>query len=223
MVTVPRLVQRMFPKRLWALPSKHTVYLTFDDGPVPEITPWVLDLLKKNNAKATFFCIGDNVQKHNEIFKRIISEGHATGNHTFHHLKGWNTITEAYLENFERCEKVMASVRNDAATEVKKDNYSNVGANLFRPPYGKMTSTQAKSLQKKGVIIVMWSLLSYDYENTISEEECFQNVVQNLKPGSIVVFHDSNKAERNLKYVLPKVLKLISEKGWNCGAIHNLE
>lgn len=223
MVTVPRFVQRMFPKRIWALPSNHTVYLTFDDGPIPEVTPWVLDLLKKYSAKATFFCIGDNVQKHTEIFKRIVSEGHTTGNHTFHHVKGWNTITEAYIENFERCEKAMVSAKYDAASEVNRNKNSNATGTLFRPPYGRITSNQARSLQKKGVTIVMWSLLSYDFDHTLSEEKCLQKVLKNLKPGSIVVFHDSIKAEKNLRYVLPKVLKFISEKGWNSEAMPDLK
>lgn len=190
---MPRFIQRLYPERIWAFPHKRdSVYLTFDDGPIPEVTPWVLDELKKHNAKATFFCIGENVKKHPEIFERILSEGHSVGNHTFNHLKGSKTQTSKYIENTLLAEKLIHS-------------------KLFRPPYGKITSKQAKILQIKGFKIVMWDVISYDYDSTVSEEKCLQNVLKNIKPGSIVVFHDSLKAEKNLRYVLPKVLRCIKE------------
>ncbi|MBK5212180.1 MAG: polysaccharide deacetylase family protein [Flavobacteriaceae bacterium] len=203
---MPRFIQRLYPERIWAFShKKDSVYLTFDDGPIPEVTPWVLDELKKHNAKATFFCIGENVQKHPEVFQKILSEGHSVGNHTFNHLKGTKTETSEYIENVEKAGRQMEN-----NSEFKIQN-----SKLFRPPYGKITSKQAKILQKKGFKIVMWDIISYDFDATISEEECLQNVLKNIKPGSVVVLHDSLKAEKNLRYVLPKVLEFIGEKGWS--------
>jgi peptidoglycan/xylan/chitin deacetylase (PgdA/CDA1 family) len=197
-------MQRLYPERIWAFSrKKKAVYLTFDDGPIPEVTPWVLEELKKHKAKATFFCIGENVQKHPEIFQKIISEGHSVGNHTFNHLKGTKSETSKYIENTLLAEKLIDS-------------------KLFRPPYGKITSKQAKILQKKGFKIVMWEIISYDFDANTSEEECLQNVLKNIKPGSIVVFHDSLKAEKNLRYVLPKVLEFISAKRWESSSIQKL-
>ncbi|MEH6763927.1 MAG: polysaccharide deacetylase family protein [Aequorivita antarctica] len=193
---MPRFIQRLYPERTWAFSRKsNAVYLTFDDGPIPEVTPWVLDELKKHNAKATFFCIGENVQKHPEIFRRITAEGHSVGNHTFNHLKGTKTETPAYIKNVLLAEEL-------------------INSKLFRPPYGRITSKQARILQEKGFKIVMWDIISYDYDATIAEEKCLQNVLKNIKPGSVIVFHDSLKAEKNLRYVLPKVLEFIGEKNW---------
>ena len=203
---MPRFIQRLYPERVWAFSrASNSVYLTFDDGPIPEVTPWVLNELKKHHAKATFFCIGENVQKHPEVFKRILSEGHQIGNHTFNHLNGWKTETSEYVENVEKAERQMR-VNN---------------SELFRPPYGKITPKQAKILKKKGFKIVMWDIISYDFDADITPEECLQNVLKKIQPGSVVVFHDSLKAEKNLRYVLPKVLEFISEKGWNPSLIHN--
>ncbi|MDC8002117.1 polysaccharide deacetylase family protein [Aequorivita todarodis] len=208
---MPKFIQRLYPERIWAFSRKqHSVYLTFDDGPIPKVTPWVLDELKKHHAKATFFCIGENVQKHPEIFQRIISEGHSIGNHTFNHLNGWKTATSAYIENVEKAERQMG---NNSKFKIQDSR-------LFRPPYGKITSKQAKILQRKGFKIVMWDIISYDYDAAISEEKCLQNVLKNIKPGSVVVFHDSLKAEKNLRYVLPKVLGFIGEKNWLCKPIN---
>lgn len=201
---MPRFVQRLYPERLWAFSrEEQSVYLTFDDGPIPEVTPWVLDELKKHNAKATFFCIGENVQKHSEVFTRIIDEGHSVGNHTFNHLKGTNTETSEYIENVLKCEDIINSEFRIQNSEL-----------LFRPPYGKITSKQARVLQKKGYTIVMWSIISYDYDANVSQEKCLQNVLKNIKPGSIIVFHDSLKAEKNLRFLLPKVLEIIKEDGY---------
>ena len=161
-----------------------------------------MDELKKHNAKATFFSIGENVKKHPEIFERILSEGHSVGNHTFNHLKGSKTETSKYIENTLLAEKLIHS-------------------KLFRPPYGKITSKQAKILQIKGFKIVMWDVISYDYDSTVSEEKCLENVLKNIQSGSIIVFHDSLKAEKNLRYVLPKVLEIIVKKGWLCNSIQN--
>lgn len=219
---MPRFIQRLYPERIWAFSrSKNSVYLTFDDGPIPEVTPWVLDELKKHRAKATFFCIGENVQKHPEVFRRIIAEGHSVGNHTFNHLNGWKTKTWEYVENVLKCENIVSTIRNLSPFEGGRGDVSN-SEFLFRPPYGKITSKQAKILQKKGFKIVMWDIISYDYDAAISEEQCLQNVLKNIKPGSVVVFHDSLKAEKNLRYVLPKVLEFIREKDLFCKSINQI-
>lgn len=205
-VKMPKFIQWLFPERIWAFSSEtNKVFLTFDDGPIPEVTPWVLDELKKHGAKATFFCIGANVEKHSQIFQRIYSEGHTVGTHTNDHLNGWKTSTSEYIENVEK-----------AIGKMDKPH-----PKLFRPPYGRITSKQAKILQKKGLRIVMWNIISYDYEQDISPDECLQNVLRKIAPGSIVVFHDSLKAEKNLRYALPKVLDYISERGWKPSAIAN--
>lgn len=227
---MPRYIQRLYPERIWAFSrDKNSVYLTFDDGPILEVTPWVLDELNKYNAQATFFCIGENIEKHPDIFQRILSEGHSVGNHTFNHLKGWKTKTSEYVENVEKAGRQMQDAGRRVTGDEGTSNSEIVNCkssiinhkSLFRPPYGKITSKQAEILQEKGFKIVMWDIISYDYDANISEEKCLQNVLQKIKPGSIVVFHDSLKAEKNLRYVLPKVLEFISEKGWNCLSIAN--
>ncbi|QAA83258.1 polysaccharide deacetylase family protein [Aequorivita sp. H23M31] len=211
---MPKFVQLLFPERIWTIPNdKDCVYLTFDDGPNPEVTPWVLEELKKHCAKATFFCIGKNVGKRPEIFQQILSEGHSVGNHTFDHLNGWKTKTSEYIENVEKAESRM----------VNNSEFEILNSELFRPPYGRLASKQAKLLKKKGYKIIMWSIISFDYDAKLSKEKCLQNVLKNLKPGSIVVFHDSLKAEKNLRYALPKTLEFIAKKGWKCSSIQNSE
>ena len=210
LVKSPTVLKWLFPKRIWSLPNNlNSVYITFDDGPIPEVTPWVLDTLSRFKAKATFFCIGDNVQKHPLIYNRLLKEGHATGNHTFNHLNGWKTSTEDYSINCEKFEEILNLVQDDK---------SSINT-LFRPPYGKITSKQASILQKKGYFICMWDVLSADFDASISEEKCLQNVLKNIEPGSIIVFHDSLKAEKRLKYVLPKVLDYIYTNGLNSNKI----
>jgi len=201
----PKLVHWLFPKRVWAFSrSQPTVYLTFDDGPIPEVTPWVLDVLRKYDARATFFCIGENITKHPEIAKQILAEGHSIGNHTFYHKNGWKTSYTEYLKDLEK----FNSALKKSAIKIP-----------FRPPYGKMTSRQAKAILKKGHDIIMWDVLSGDYDENISETTCLKNVLSNIEKGSIIVFHDSLKAEKNLRYALPSVLEYIKNKGWNCGTI----
>lgn len=178
---------------------ENKIFLTFDDGPIPEVTPWVLDELKKHNAKATFFCIGDNIETHPEIFKRILSEGHVVGNHSYNHLNGWQAKTSSYISNVIQCEK---SIEHHAGIHNT--------TKLFRPPYGRMTEKQAQILLNKGFKIVMWSVLSFDYHSKASKKECLQNVIKNLHPGNIIVFHDSLKAEEKLRYVLPRVLDYVN-------------
>ena len=212
---MPRLLQWMYPKRIWAFPrGNNNVYLTFDDGPIPKVTPWILDQLKNYDAKATFFCIGDNIRKNPEIFRRIIAEGHSVGNHTYNHLNGWQTNPPKYLENIERAER---EIRKNS--EFDHQIFEDQNSLLFRPPYGKMTSKQAGILQNKGYRIVMWDIISYDYDADLSKDKCLDNVLKNIEPGSIVVFHDSIKAEKNLRYVLPKLLEFTKQNNWLCKPI----
>ena len=209
--TVPGFIKRIFNKRIWEGPAKEKcIYLSFDDGPIPEVTPWVLDQLKKYSAQATFFCIGDNVQKHPEVFQRIIAEGHSVGNHTFNHLNGWKTSTEEYVLNTLKARHILEK------NLPEKKAFKNP---LFRPPYGRLKTKQANMLQKRGFKLVMWSILSMDYNRKITREKCLQNVLKNAKSGSIVVFHDSLKAQFNLTYVLPRVLKYFSQKGYSFRAL----
>lgn len=200
----PKLIQRLFPKYIWKKASlSKTIYLTFDDGPTPKITQWTLDLLKKYNAKATFFCIGDNIKKYPNIFKSVLNDGHTIGNHTFNHLKGWHTDTNSYVENAEKAQQL-----------IDPNN-----KHLFRPPFGKIKRKQANQLIKRGYKIVMWSVISYDWEVKVTPEQCLQNVIKNSASGSIIVFHDSIKASKNMQYALPKVLEYFSKKGYQFKAL----
>ena len=201
-----KLIKRIFSKYVWDIQSRDSVYLTFDDGPTPEVTLWVLQQLKSYNAKATFFCIGENIQKHPEIFLKLISEGHSVGNHTQNHYNGWQTSNKKYLENVALCQSEINNVKS-------------TNCNLFRPPYGKITSSQAKAISNLEYQIIMWDVLSADFDTSITKEKCLENVLQNIVPGSIVVFHDSDKAFPHLKYVLPKVLEFIKSKNWKCEKI----
>ncbi len=202
------IIKNLFPNYTWDLPNiENKVYLTFDDGPIPEITEWVLEELKNYNAKATFFCIGDNINKHPEIFKKVITEDHAIGNHTFNHLNGWKTTTSTYLENFKRCEKII------------QQSGINLKSKLFRPPYGKIKTTQAKEISKLGYKIIMWDVLSADFDQSLSKENCLENVLSNIESGSIIVFHDSIKAFKNLEYVLPRTLAYLKENNFICDVI----
>ena len=202
-------IKRIFPNYVWDIPNRENkVFLTFDDGPTPEITEWTLEQLKKYDAKATFFCIGNNIEKHPEVFQKIIQKGHAIGNHTFNHLKGWETTNEIYIENVKQCAEAICQLKTET------ENCS-----LFRPPYGKIKPSQSRILRKLGYKIIMWDVLSMDFDKTITPEECLDNVLKNIESGSIIVFHDSQKAEQNLKYVLPKTLAFLKEKGFVCDKI----
>ncbi len=198
------LLKALFPKYVWSIPNtEKKVWLTFDDGPIPEITEWVLSELEKYHAKATFFCIGDNIHKHPKVFKKIIASGHTVGNHTFNHLQGWKTQTSDYIENVEKCALEMTQ-------------HENTNSKLFRPPYGKIKPAQAKMLRELGYKIIMWDVLSADFNQAITPQQCLDNVVSNIASGSIIVFHDSLKAFPNLEYTLPKTLKFLSENGYTC-------
>lgn len=192
----PRLLKWLYPNRIWAYPKGNNyVYLTFDDGPTPGVTDWVLDTLKSFNAKATFFCIGKNVAAHEELFNRIIDEGNCIGNHTHNHLNGWKVSTTEYLTNVQKAAKY-------------------IGSNLFRPPYGRSSLRQAKELRKLGYEIIMWDILAMDWNKSLSPEICYKNVMENVQDGSIIVFHDSIKASQNLKQILPEILKALKKEGY---------
>jgi len=182
------ITQKLFPDIIWNLPNNEKkLYLTFDDGPTPHITKWILDVLKEYNAKATFFCLGKNVEKYPDIFNKILEDNHSVGNHSYSHINGWKTKTKEYLQDI------------DIANNIIKTS-------LFRPPYGKIKISQYKYLCKK-YKIVMWTVLSKDYNYRISNEACFNNVVEYAKEGSVIVFHDSEKAKNNMVYTLPRTIK----------------
>ena len=197
-------MMRIFSKYTWRFfDTKKEIYLTFDDGPTPEITQFVLSKLKDYKAKATFFCIGKNIQNHPEIFKQIIADNHSVGNHTHNHLKGWKNNNATYADDIQLCENTITQFSNSTITQ-----------KLFRPPYGKIKTSQAKEILKKGYKIIMWSVLSADFDTKISNEKCLENVLKHTKTGSIIVFHDSVKAAERMQYALPKVLKHFSDKGF---------
>jgi peptidoglycan/xylan/chitin deacetylase (PgdA/CDA1 family) len=191
----PKFLQWYYSSLTWKIKTtEKKVYLTFDDGPIPEVTEFVLDILQKEKIKAHFFCIGKNVIENTAIYNRIIKEGHLVGNHTFNHLNGWKSSTEEYLKNIQEASKVIPS-------------------NLFRPPYGRITKKQIKqfSIHNFQFSIVMWDVLSGDFDESISVENCYQNVIQNIEPGSIIVFHDSVKAFPRMKEAMPRVLTWLKE------------
>lgn len=196
----PSVLKLLYPKRISRVEDKNVIYLTFDDGPIPEITPWVLNLLEQYSAKATFFCIGENVEKQPEIFQSILEKGHCVGNHTYNHLNGWKTSKAAYIENTQKTQQVFTA--NKFFPETK----------FFRPPYGKIMNAQARELVEQDYKIVMWDVISGDYDHSISAESCYRNVINNAVAGSTIVFHDSEKAFKNLREVLPKVMRYYAEK-----------
>jgi peptidoglycan-N-acetylglucosamine deacetylase len=209
----PALLRFFFPNLLWRVPTESKqIYLTFDDGPVPGPTEFVLDQLNRCNAKATFFCIGDNVFKYPSIFSRIVNEGHAIGNHTFNHLKGWGTSTEKYVANVELCDREISRQYTEKVAQSLTD-YRLPKTNLFRPPYGRIRSKQIHTLESK-YKIVMWDVLTSDYNQALSPENCLKGSLRATRPGSIVVFHDSLKAEKNLRYVLPRFLEQKMQEGF---------
>lgn len=204
-VKTNRFIKWLFNNQVWSIPNnENKIYLTFDDGPTPEITEWVLDLLKKDEIKATFFCIGKNIQQNPAIFKRIIEEGHAVGNHTNNHINGWKKSTKEYLGNVTFCEK---TIQNQIESKLEHNR-------LFRPPYGKVTSSQSKSLRKLGYKIIMWDILTADFDKKIPQEECLKNATEKAENGSIIVFHDSVKAHKKLLYALPRAIQYYKDKGF---------
>lgn len=198
LVKTPWLLKKLYPALTWHKSrNNRCIYLTFDDGPIPIVTPFVLNILKQYNARATFFCIGDNVNKHPDIYKQLLTEGHAIGNHTYNHLKGWVTDDETYAANFLKCDELLHS-------------------RLFRPPYGRIKRSQISRLRhiNPNLQLMMWDVLSGDFDQQLKPENCLKNVLKYTGNGSIVVFHDSLKAFPRLEYVLPRALEYWSGQGY---------
>lgn len=196
----PKWIQFFFPRLIFSMSAqKPVLYLTFDDGPIPEVTPWVLRVLAKYKAKASFFCVGNNVEKNPAIYRQILAEGHSVGNHTYSHLNAITTKVKDYVSNVEKCAGLVSS-------------------ELFRPPYGRIRPKITKRLHSK-YRIVMWDVLSGDFDTKLPPEKCLRNVIKHAKPGSIVVFHDSLKAKDRLTYVLPRVLKYYAMRGYEFKAL----
>ncbi len=199
-VRPPALITKLLFNLTWRIPTQEKIiYLTFDDGPIPETTPKILKILDEYNAKATFFCVGENVEKHPDLFMEVKNKLHAVGNHTYNHLKGWSTPNFVYFRNVEKADALIHS-------------------SLFRAPYGKITRTQQSILTKK-YNIVMWDVLTGDYDSRISPEQCLQNALDYTREGSVIVFHDSIKAKKNMLFALPKVLEHYSKLGYKFKAI----
>lgn len=204
----PSFIPFFFPSLVWRLPGREpTLYLTFDDGPVPGPTEEVLALLKEHSIPATFFCIGDNIRKHPRIFERVLAEGHSVGNHTFNHLNGWGISPEDYLSNVSKCEE--AIVAHNALPVAKRK--------LFRPPYGKITQGQIKLL--KHYKIVMWDVLTQDFNASVSAETSLRKSIKATRNGSVVIFHDSLKAAKKMSYMLPRFIRHFKEKGYRFDVI----
>ncbi|MES2265453.1 MAG: polysaccharide deacetylase family protein [Bacteroidota bacterium] len=203
LVKTPWWLKKLYPQLIWdTKPGARCIYLTFDDGPIPIVTPFVLNILKKYDAKATFFCIGDNVRKHPDVFADVKNAGHAIGNHTYNHLKGWATDSQTYLENFKKANEVLNTP-------------------LFRPPYGRIKREQIKLLKqaRPDLQIIMWDVLCGDFDMALKKEDALKNVLNNVKDGSIVLFHDSVKAFHKLEYVLPMAMEHWSKEGYTFAAL----
>lgn len=202
-IKTPWLIKKAYPTLIWDMPADdNALYLTFDDGPHAAITPAVLKHLQQYNAKATFFCIGNNVINNPDVYQSIIDAGHTIANHTHNHLNGWKTKDKEYIANVQQAAK-------------------HIQSNLFRPPYGRITKFQARVLQSGGnpYKIVMWSLLSGDFDIQLTPQKCLDNVIKNARPGNIIVFHDSEKAYPRMGFALPKVLEHFSKKGYEWRAL----
>ena len=187
------------PSLIWNMDGEEDVFLTFDDGPTPGVTEWVLDTLSKHDAKATFFCLGRNVEQYPDLYHRILNEGHKVGNHTYSHQKGWSMSVNRYIEDVDFANQYIHS-------------------DLFRPPYGRIKPAQARMLSER-YHLIMWDVLSQDYSNLISPRTCLKNVTKYVRPGSIVVFHDSVKSFRNLRYTLPRALEHIGKMKLKCSIL----
>lgn len=198
LVKTPAFLKKLYPELIWDIPTKDTphIFLTFDDGPTPGITEQVLNILEKHQTKASFFCTGKQVEKHPSLYESIVLAGHTVGNHGYAHLSGWKTSVDTYLKDIDRCADFVTSP-------------------LLRPPYGRINRRQM-ALLKKNYRIVMWDVLSGDFDAQVSPEKCLENVTENSMPGSIIVFHDSEKAAPNMLYTLPRFLTFCQEKNWKC-------
>lgn len=198
LVKSPLLLKWYYPSLTWNKSrAEKAIYLTFDDGPIPDVTEFVLKTLRDQQVKATFFCIGDNIRKHPQLFQQLLNEGHKVGNHTFNHLKGWKTDDATYLDNFEQCQRL-------------------TGSKLFRPPYGRIKKSQIRQIRERypDMNIIMWDVLSGDFDLKLTPESCYHNVDKYVENGSIIVFHDSLKAFERLQYALPRSIADLKAKGF---------
>jgi peptidoglycan/xylan/chitin deacetylase (PgdA/CDA1 family) len=201
-VKTPRILRWPFPEMVWKVKTKKKeVFLTFDDGPIPEVTPWVIEQLKAYDATAMFFMVGDNIDKYIKVYQHVLDSGNGVGHHTQNHLVGWNTGLEEYLENVELCACKMES-------------------SFFRPPHGRIKKSQIKALKEK-YNLIMWDVLSGDFDQDTSAEKCISNVLDKISPGSIIVFHDSIKAWPRLERALPEILRQLKEKGYSFGDLRD--
>ena len=207
----------LYPKALWRMDAaEHSVYLTFDDGPIPESTPFILDTLKEHGVKATFFVVGENVKRYPDLFRRIISEGHSIGNHTYNHMGSLRHYVKTYLSNIETADAVMQTAANVGGSENSSlfTLHSSLEKPLFRPPHGWMWLSAYHMLMKRGYTIVMWDLVTRDYSRNLNAFDVFRNVVYYTRNGSIITFHDSLKSIQKLKYALPASIRFLKEQGY---------
>ena len=209
-----QLLSSLFPELIFRINTTEKIlYLTFDDGPT-ENTPWVLAELKEYNAHATFFCIGCNAEINRDLLTETISQGHTVGNHTMNHLNGWKTSVDNYVNDVKSCDVVLNELRSEVGRQNSDFGLPTSNFQFFRPPHGRLTPTQYSAL-KENHRIVMWDVLSKDYDKNISAEKCLQRVITKAKSGSVIVFHDNVKAEKNLRYVLPRVMEYFSERNFS--------
>ncbi|MGB3618635.1 MAG: polysaccharide deacetylase family protein [Catalinimonas sp.] len=205
--SIPRWVPAVWSQRLWHVPTeRREVFLTFDDGPVPGATEFVLDALARARARATFFCVGENVAKHPELFRRLLSEGHGVGNHTQYHLNGRRTPLHAYLADVARCDATMQQV-------------GGAHVRLFRPPYGRLTAAQSRALRQLDYRVVMWSVLAGDFDAQLPAERCLRRTWHRVAPGAVVTLHDSTKALPTVQYVLPRLLDRLAAGSYTCAVL----
>ncbi len=203
---LPKILQRLLPHTEWCGPvpaGQKPLYLTFDDGPIPEQTPFVLDQLAQYEARATFFCVGENLERHSDVARQALAAGHRLANHTYHHVSGWSLPEPAYLAEVQRCQQVLQTLGGSVENRP-----------LLRPPYGRITRAQAAALSSN-YRLIMWDVLTYDYDVTYPAEICLRAALAHTRPGSIVVFHDSQKARRNLRAVLPRYLEACAAQGYS--------
>jgi len=202
-VKIPWFIRKLFPSLIYNIDgSGKKIYITFDDGPIPETTPQILEILDRFDAKATFFCVGKNVQANKSLFDNLINKGHSVGNHSYNHCDGWKTQNRDYFNNIEKANSI-------------------INSKLFRPPYGRIKPSQIEFLRTK-YNIIMWDVLSGDFDPNTAKEKCVKNVVDNVSSGSIVVFHDSIKAKDKVLYSLPRVLEILSQKGYEFVSLQNV-
>lgn len=204
----PWLLQKSLPGLRWRVTKapKDTIYLTFDDGPIPEETPWVLEQLARYDCKATFFCVGENLHRHPDVARQVLAAGHRLANHTHRHLRGWKTPLPEYLADVAHCQRELEAVQPGTRR-------------LIRPPYGEASREQIKALRTDGYEVVMWSVLTYDFDAQLAPDVCLEQVIRHTKPGEIILFHDSIKASRNLRAVLPRYLEYLQGVGLKSAAL----